>query len=252
MPALALQIASKVPSDKTEAELAAALFQNAVDLLAQDVEAAGRQKARHQRKVIANRGGVGEQAIDRNKRGDGGKEGKEAVEDDPSGDGKQAVIAERLEHPLGDLLPIPPGGIGKVARLFRFRARYLLAPGLRRLLAARISSNTPGSDRKPCEHQGPFRNVTAGGFWHGRVGISGCANVFNLAHDQIGEPGSSPDQVQDRLSPDHAQGITAFPRQSCAAAMRGGPKLFPAPPFWSKQPPRAGRSRRGPKAGKRA
>jgi hypothetical protein len=38
-------------------------------------------------------------------------------------------------------------------------------------------------------------------------------------------------------------GITTFPRQSCAPAMRGRPKPFPALPFWFKQPSRAGRSR---------
>jgi hypothetical protein len=90
MPALALHSAMPSPRRKPKVSLPSLLAANAGDLLAQEIERAGRDDVGGNRKMLADRRHVGEQRVGRNTRGDGRKQGHQGIERDAGG--------ERQEH----------------------------------------------------------------------------------------------------------------------------------------------------------
>jgi hypothetical protein len=122
MPALALQTEIARPEKKASPGLAG----NALHLLADDVDRATGHQPCERCQMIVDRPRIGEQAVERDERGDGREQGEQRVERHPGSHREDAVAADLLVDAPSDIHPSLGRNFGRRIRL----ASALVFPGL--------------------------------------------------------------------------------------------------------------------------
>ncbi len=116
------------PQYHAEAEAARRILREPLDLLPNDIEPATRQESGDRIEVLGDRAGVGDQTIERDKRGNGRKDGKKREKGDARRLRQQFVLAKFLNCPFED---VPPAARRDLRRSRRALAGYAAGRVLR-------------------------------------------------------------------------------------------------------------------------